>query len=527
MARQIDREGSLHVPGGREILSFVVMALLCYGAFILIGNLADRLGRRLSDKYSFSDEGKSPSLRTTIIPVFLFLTAAYSIVLWGVYPGFFTYDAGTEISLFTKNAFTTWHPLFHTYTMGRLISLVHDITGDYNRSIFCYIALQMLLFAGGFTYLYLELIRYRIPKAVRLLCLVFLAFFPPVVMYVLCSATDSAFILWVMMYTLQLLALFCTPDIFEKEPVRFLLMGIFAALFMLYRKNGLYDFVVFIPFLLFFGKKEYRKRLLAISLASVAVFFVINSALTGFLDAEKNGQQEAFAVPLQQIGRVYYYYPEDFDPEDISYLESLQPLSRWSVYKDKVADELKEQVDGKVILNDPKAFLSLYFKMFIKHPKAYFNAFLLTGYEMWYPGAIFDVFAGSGPYEQVSYFAWVTDEPGWRNLGGNYIDIAYRAISVKLWPHRIPVLRYIWTPGFWLWISIAACIYVHKKGSRGFARAFTLIFIIFLSMLLAPASFVRYVAYIFFVAPLMLCGVLFPDCFSEEGSAEEDRQEAA
>ncbi len=528
IARQIDREGALHVPGAGEILSFVVMAVFCYVAFAIIGRLADRISSKLSANNSLiEDEGSLEALAPRIIPVFLFLVVAYGLVLWGVYPGFFTYDAGTEISLFTKNANTTWHPLFHTYTMCSLINSVHDLTGDYNLGIFSYIALQMVLFAGAFTYMYCELIRYRIPKAVRIICLGFLGLFPPVVMYVLCSATDSAFILCVMMYTLQVLALLCTPEIFRKEPVRFLLMGLFATLFMLYRKNGIYDFAVFIPFLICFAQKEYRRKLIMISLTSLVLFFAINSALINGLDAEKNGQQEAFAVPLQQLGRVYNYYREDFSEEDLEYLTSLQSLDRWQLYSDKVADDLKEQVDGKVILEDPGAFMSVYLKMFIKHPKAYFDAWLLTGYEMWYPGAIFDCFVGSGLYEQVSYFAWVTDMPGWRDLGGNYIDIAYRAISVKMWPHKIPILHYIWTPGFWLWFSIAACIYVSRKGSRGFARSFTLIFIIYLSMLLAPASFVRYVAYIFFTAPLMVCGILFPQCFAAASADEEAVRKAA
>lgn len=521
VARQINGEGHLHFPGGGEVLFFFFMALCAFGAFAVLDRPLEKLGRRLLFEAAARNDSKPFFARA--IPVFLFLTSAYAVVLWGVYPGFFTYDACTELMLYIKDANTTWHPLFHTLTTGRVITFFQSINDNYNQGIFAYILIQMLLFSAAFTFFYFELVRYGIPRMARRLCLFFLGFFPPVVMYVLCSCTDSMFIFGVFMYSLQLLALFCTPEIFRKQPYRFALLLLFSALFMLYRKNGVYNMVVFAPLLLLFGKKEYRLRLGLLSIAGILLYFAINSALIAGMRAEKNGQQEAFAVPLQQLGRVYRDFPEDFEEADLAYLDSLQSLDKWGNYHDKIADYLKEEVDGKVILADPAAFLSVYFKFFAKHPVTYVDAWLLTSYEMWYPGAIFDAFAGQPPYEEISYFAWVTDQPGWRNYAVNYIDKTYRAISVRSWPHRIPVLRFIWSPGTWFWLMIAGSIYVYGRGNKNFFKAFLLIIVIFLSMMLAPGSFVRYVAYVFFMAPVLLCGMLFPANFrttEEEGSED-------
>jgi hypothetical protein len=180
------------------------------------------------------------------------------------------------------------------------------------------------------------------------------------------------------------------------------------------------------------------------------------------------------------------------------------------MYSDKISDGIKEYVDGKEILANPGRFISFWFKHFVKRPVTFFNAWLLTSYEMWYPGAIFDCYSG-GQYEEICYFGYVTEEPGWRNLAVSYIDKVYRAISVRAWPHKIPVIRFIWSPGTWLWLSAAAMTIINSRGKRNFTRAFIFLFIVYLTMLLGPASLVRYVAYIFFVAPLVVSGLLFTD----------------
>ena len=510
--RNVQQLNKLAVPDAKDIVWFIALAVGCFVACNVLGKAATLLrGRLLSGS---REDNVSVPLWKRLIPVFSFLTLAYGITLWGVYPGFFVYDACTELMQFIKGTNTTWHPLFHTFVMGKIITWVYGFNENYNQGIFAYLLIQMLVISMGYTYIYSELIRYKIPKAIRIICVGLLALFPPIVMYVLCSVTDSLFSFFLIMYTVQLIALYCTPEVFKKQPYRYVLLMLFTLMILLFRKNGIYDIVVFMPFLIFMSKKEFRLKLVATSVIAIVLFAIINNALITGMNAQKTGQQEAFAVPIQQIARVYKYYPNSFEEEDIKYLASLQDMSRWTMYDDKIADAVKEYVDGKAIMQDPSAFLSLYLKLFTKHPVTYVNAWLLTSYEMWYPAAIFDCYSGS-EYEEVCYFGYITENPGWRNLAENYIDKVYRAISVRMWPHKLPIIRFIWTPGSWLWLSIAALMYIRKNGNKNFGKAFVFVYIVYLTMLLGPASLVRYVAYIFVIAPIILCGIFLPDTQTE------------
>ncbi len=503
VGRMIDTEGRLIGVTGSALLWFVVSLLGAFFGMILAEKLFDKV-----------DGSRFKETKVNTLLVFLFFIAAYGIVLHEVYPGFFVYDAQTELLQYIRGTHDTWHPLFHTVLTGRIITFFYGFNENYNEGIFGYFLFQMIIMSAGFTYFIKELARYRIPRLFRVLSMLFLGLFPTVVMYVLCSVTDSFFAFFVFMLTVQLVALFCTPDIFDKERYRFFLIFVFTLMIMLFRKNGIYDAVVFVPFLALAYKGRYKGKLIKLIVLSVATYLIVNSAMVHVLNAEKRGQQEAFAVPIQQIGRTYNYYPEDFDEEDIEYLSSLQPIENWSLYEDKIADNLKEAIDGKVIVGDMGAFVKFYLRHFIRHPVTYLEAWLLTSYEEWYPGAVFDCYNGSGQYEEVSYFGWVTEEPGWRNLATTWGDKIYRAISVRMWPHRIPIIGLMFTPGFWLWIIIAGCVYVNRI-NKGFVLAFSFIFIVFLTMLLGPTSLVRYVVFVFFAVPLMLCGMFFKSRFKE------------
>ncbi len=503
VGRMIDTEGRLHWLTISDIIIFVLCATGTYLVLLMLEKIASRIDAKL---YRES--------RVNGFLVFLFFMIAYGIVLHEVYPGFFVYDAATELMQFVRGSNDTWHPVFHTWLSGEIITFFYGLHENYNEGIFAYIFFQMTVMSLGFTYFIKELSRYGIPRFYRVMAMVFLGVFPTSVMYVLCSVTDSFFAFFVFMLTIQLVALFCTPEIYRKEPYRFIMLFLFLLMIMLFRKNGIYDVVVFIPFLVAFAIKRYKKKLLLISVFALAAYFCVNSMLVSAMDAEKVGQQEAFSVPIQQIGRTYKYYPEEFDEEDIAYLSELQPIEYWDRYFDKLADELKENIDGTVILSDAPRFISFYFKFFLRHPITYVNAWLLTSYEQWYPGAIFDCYNGMAQYEEVSYFGWITEEPGWRNLAESWGDKIYRAISVRLWPHRIPFVRLLFTPGFWLWIMLGGCVYVGRD-NKGFARAFLFIFLVFATMLLGPCSLVRYVAFVFFAAPLMIGGILFKSRFKE------------
>ncbi len=75
------------------------------------------------------------------------------IVLLGVYPGFFVYDAQDELMEVVTRTFNTHHPLVHVLAMGGTITGIHKLTDSWNLGIFIYLALQALLISAIYAYI--------------------------------------------------------------------------------------------------------------------------------------------------------------------------------------------------------------------------------------------------------------------------------------------------------------------------------------------------------------------------------------
>ncbi len=75
------------------------------------------------------------------------------IVLLGVYPGFFVYDAQDELMEVVTRTFNTHHPLLHVLAMGGTVTGVHKLTDSWNLGIFTYLALQAFLISAIYAYI--------------------------------------------------------------------------------------------------------------------------------------------------------------------------------------------------------------------------------------------------------------------------------------------------------------------------------------------------------------------------------------
>ena len=103
-------------------------------------------------------EGAKPLKQRKRFPrgaIFLWLAVFLPnlIVLLGVYPGFFVYDAQDELMEVVTRTFNTHHPLLHVLAMGGTVTGVHKLTDSWNLGIFIYLALQAFLISAIYAYI--------------------------------------------------------------------------------------------------------------------------------------------------------------------------------------------------------------------------------------------------------------------------------------------------------------------------------------------------------------------------------------
>ena len=114
------------------------------------------------------------------------------------------YDAQDEVNEVLTRSFSNHHPLLHVLLLGGIVAAVHKAAGSYNLGIACYMILQMCIAAFCFAHMMDFLKRHRVRRGFRIAALVFLACFPVVPMYVLCSTKDTLFSIALLMLVLHL-----------------------------------------------------------------------------------------------------------------------------------------------------------------------------------------------------------------------------------------------------------------------------------------------------------------------------------
>lgn len=581
----LEKDGYVTIGGTfvvRFLVTFIPVSLLSLLSFLLGETIAEHAGRgqrKETESHASSSplsgeriaEGAGRRQRknesalplSSFLPDWLILVLLILPVFLAEFPGFFVYDAHDELYEVLTRTFTAHHPLLHVLLLGRTIAFFHKFTGSWNAGIAVYIFLQMLVITAVFSLVLQMLRKFYVPRRVRVICLLFLGLFPTVVMYVLCSAKDGLFSAFLLLLTVFLYLLYRDPEHFlqsRKKAAGFVLS---ALLMMLFRYNGFYSFLVFVPFGIIFlprthsslkrpvpsggpseqrcpvssgdrspqrrpadsgepslqrrpalfrqhssrPSRSLRLRITAMLLLPVALFLAVNTGMTKILTGPDTKEyQEMLTVPISQLARAYNYQQDVFSKEDILLLHRYLPEENLNRYEPLCTDLLKVGFNNEAFSEDKSSFVKLWLRIGKKAPAVYVNAWLLTSYGYWYPYASLNVYAGrtvyTFTYDESSYFGYEVEKPGTRTSLIPAIDTFFRTISLTRSFQKIPVIRLFFAPAFWFFVFLWQLFF------RGFRRrfcgavCFLPAFLTWLTVLLGPCSLVRYVIILWFLVPV-------------------------
>lgn len=481
-----------------------------------LGNMEERK-ERLVQYIRVPEPLKSPVKNADVL-TFVFLLLCWLPVLLAVYPGFFVYDAQDEYLQVASRTFTTHHPLVHVLMLGGIICAVHKVTDSYNLGIACYMLVQMCIVAGGFTVLLSYLRRKKTGRLLRIIALLYFALFPVIVMFTLCSAKDTIFTVALLMLLLSMLEMGIDRERFFSSRTEMIFFVLSALTMLLFRKNGIYAFVVMIPALLFYHKKYLKKMgmLLAVIIVS---YFLINSGLAAVLGAHETENQEILTVPIQQLARTYKFNKDVFSEEDIAILHEILPEEALVLYNPKLSDPVKYRFQNGPYNANRLKYAKLWLKIGLKKPLSYINAWLVNSYGFWYPDTIIDVYSGNTvftfTYEDSSYFGYEVELPGVRDSKIPWLDEAYRRLSLELEQERMPIVSMMYSPGCLFWCFAFVFSYVIYRRKYHIMIPYLMVFLIWLTVLLGPTYLPRYVLIFWFGLPLFAAVVLEEEKFAQ------------
>ena len=418
--------------------------------------------------------------------------------------------------------FTTHHPLVHVLLLGGIICAVHKVTDSYNLGIACYMVVQMVIVSGCFTWLHIFMRRRKVARGVRIVSLLYFAFFPVIVMFTLCSAKDTLFTSALLMLMLALLDLGSDREVFFASWKKMAFFVLSALAMMLFRKNGVYAFAVMAAALLFYmnkardGRKAggnlYLRKTGMLLVIIFGAYFLINSSLTVILHAKNEENQEILTVPIQQLARTYKFNPEVFSPEDVRALHEVLPEEALVLYNPKLSDPVKVHFQNSVYDADKMRYAKLWLKIGLRKPLSYVNAWLMNSYGFWYPDTVIDVYSGNTvftfTYGDSSYFGYEVEEPGYRDSKIPWLDRAYRKLSLEISQEKVPIYSMLYSPGglFWCIAFVFATMLYRRK--YHIVMPYLMVLLVWLTVILGPTYLPRYVLIFWFGLPLFAAMLL-------------------
>lgn len=455
----------------------------------------------------------------------LLLLLAWLPVYLAYYPGICAYDAPVQTGQIMEHYYFDHHPIVHTLFLQGMLWLGNHIFGNVNAGMALYTAVQMLLLAGSMAYGMLVLHRRKIAAGWQLTIQILGMFFP-FHWYMSVSMTkDTVFSAFL------LLQLVCLTDLLWEDRnswrpgIRDLFYALGTVGMILFRNNGKYAMIVLLAFafLMFcFGKKARKLwgRLLVVSGAAVCVGLFVLSAVFSATHAEQGDRREMLSMPIQQLSRCMIYHggigvlAEDdgtMDAADKALINDFILDEAYRDYDPGIADPVKRHTNTYVVRYRSGEFIRVYLHLLGNYPGDMINAALATNAGFLSP---FDTtHADVNRVEGRAGLSYVQTrwEEDTLNGRGIYKDSKWPWLFERLenWAEnnsylRIPVLKYLFVPGSYLWLYLALAAVLMIADRKRFCLPLAIVAGYYGTMLLGPTVQMRYVYPVMLALPYLL-----------------------
>ena len=514
--KQLETVENLNVGNGTLWLTIILLTLYFTPFVVWVWQRMESAGKQQDNKITKSgqkipQEGNSNVREFLLYWLIIFL--CWIPVFLAFYPGAFVYDATDEYVQVATRSFNTHHPLAHVLLLGGMVCVGNKFFDSYNVGIAMYTIFQMAVLSGVFSYTVCYIKRKISQKPFVRGIVLFYGLFPVIPMYAVCSAKDGIFTGAFLIVVIKMLQLLEDTSSFLKKKGNIMVSILAAVIMMLFRNNGMYAYVVWIPVMVMvslFLKKD-KKDILKISLlmlVAVLLFLGSSKMLAVITRADDSESQEIMTVPIQQMVRTYQYSPDTYSEEEKEILYEIIPQEDLHLYNARISDLVKSKFNNAAFNADKGRYLGLWAKIGMRKPMIYLNAWLMTSYGYWYPDAVINVYGGNAvytfTYQDSSYFGFETEYPGERDSKFPWLEEQYRRMSLELYQQKVPGVSMLFSPGFLFWEFTFCYVYFLQRGKWNQVLGFGGILLLWATVILGPTYLVRYVLILWFALPVLV-----------------------
>lgn len=289
------------------------------------------------------------------------------------YPGSIGNDAKYQLrQYFGINEFTAHHPPLSTWIMGTLAYIGREVM-DINFGIFLYVFLQTVFGALISAISIKKLSQLGVGLKYCMLAILFfcLPLWGGAVQF---YNKDFLYTEVVCLFCICIMEIVKTGLCTIKNAVIVVIVGILASLL---RNNGIYTVIPTILVLAVWLKNIDRKRMWGAVCATLIIYYGIVKIAYPLAGITPGSIREMLSIPFMQTARYVCTYGDEVTEYEKEVIDSVLDYEALVNYNPKHADPVKDTYK-----NDNSKlpeYFKVWFKMFLKHPGNYVEAFLNKG----------------------------------------------------------------------------------------------------------------------------------------------------
>ena len=318
------------------------------------------------------------------------------------------------------NQYNDWHPVVHTWFL-KLITQIWD----YPAAI---AIAQILIMSFTFGYGMYAFEKFGVKRWLLFIVTAAFALMPLNGIYSVTLWKDVLYSTATMFLTIILFQIVITKGKWLDKRSHLFLFFLASAEFVFFRHNGFPAFVVtMIIFLIVYRLK--LKKMYIVGLAVIALHFIVTGPIFKYFDVVPSDPNEAYSVPIQQIGRIIAY-DGNITKEQLEFYDRVLPIEEWKTkYNPFLADPLKGHVEyNREFLYDNKSdYFKYWLELCLQNPKLAIDAYTDLSAIVW------SINKPSNSYQ----YLYAGETPAPEILKANNIEPIYGNLNVKSFLSRV------------------------------------------------------------------------------------------
>lgn len=445
--------------------------------------------------------------KLVFIKCLIIILIAWLPVLLAFYPGIFSYDSSVQLNeVINPDNLSNNNPIIHTLILGNIIKLGKSIFNSYNIGIFIYTILQILILATVLSIEISYLNKKKCSFTFKIITLLIFMFMPAYSVMGITATKDIVFSAFFSLYFIKIVEMCTNTNEYFKSKLNIVLTIILAFLFLIFRHNGYYAYIVFIPFCILILRKHWKK-LLIILLFPIILYNTYLNIVNDILNITPEKFPSAvLCVPVQQLARTYNLSSNltELEKEKLDKLKLEE--NSYQYYEDHKVDSVMWKLNMNIITNNISEYIDLYLSIGSKNINTYIDAFLANTIGYWYIGDELPDDETYRTYIEIRTrddFNNTNDEIKFESKLPILYNFYFNMIE-KAQYKNIPVISTIANVAFNIWILIISTFYILYKKNYKNLVPLLLFYGLLVTLFIGPVAILRYAYPIFISLPIIL-----------------------